>query len=235
MSCSARRSTTPVFAALAARLDHAVVPDRAPGAPVIIVAGGSTVSPTTPTRVRTPRPAATRHPRQGQRARDNGTNIGGVDRRRGDVAHGSTHARVVLAADPYHCERIEVICTSDGPRYGDSTERTSPIRTADACKRMVAAAVRVVAGRRFGYARLDRFSEGHEAHCGTRYTLGPPRCRTDLRVRAGISGHPFGGGVIGNTTGSGPVIGGSIPPPRAGSTVTGTVVKSESWPRRLAA
>ena len=28
---------------------------------------------------------------------------------------------------------------------------------------------------------------------------------------------PFGGGVIGNTTGSDPVIGGSSPPPRAGS------------------
>src|SRR6185436_15232615 len=30
-----------------------------------------------------------------------------------------------------------------------------------------------------------------------------------------VRAHPFGGGVIGNTAGSGPVIGGSSPPPRA--------------------
>ena len=30
-----------------------------------------------------------------------------------------------------------------------------------------------------------------------------------------LRSHPFGGGVIGNTAGSGPVIGGSSPPPRA--------------------
>ena len=32
---------------------------------------------------------------------------------------------------------------------------------------------------------------------------------------ASLRSHPFGGGVIGNTAGSGPVIGGSSPPPRA--------------------
>jgi hypothetical protein len=38
---------------------------------------------------------------------------------------------------------------------------------------------------------------------------------------------PFGGGVIGNTTGSGPVVGGSSPPPRA--TLTEQSPRSEAW------
>ena len=38
---------------------------------------------------------------------------------------------------------------------------------------------------------------------------------------------PFGGGVIGNTTGSGPVIGGSSPPPRA--TVALQSPRSAAW------
>ena len=40
----------------------------------------------------------------------------------------------------------------------------------------------------------------------------------------------LGGGVIGNTTGSGPVIEGSSPSPRAGP-----VIIPACWPRRLVA
>ena len=43
---------------------------------------------------------------------------------------------------------------------------------------------------------------------------------------------PFGGGVIGNTTGSGPVIGGSSPPPRA-KTADGTNCGNASASRPL--
>src|SRR4029079_18729724 len=48
----------------------------------------------------------------------------------------------------------------------------------------------------------------------------PARSRGPSRLGTGGRGGlrslvPFGGGVIGNTTGSGPVIGGSSPPPRA--------------------
>ena len=41
------------------------------------------------------------------------------------------------------------------------------------------------------------------------------RVLTPARGWGSLRGHPFGGGVIGNTAGSGPVIGGSSPPPRA--------------------
>src|ERR1700722_7446439 len=46
--------------------------------------------------------------------------------------------------------------------------------------------------------------------------LGPSSGRTPAMGRSGnLNAHPFGGGVIGNTTGSGPVIEGSSPSPRA--------------------
>ena len=44
--------------------------------------------------------------------------------------------------------------------------------------------------------------------------LGGLKRGEPLRL-AGLHGSTFGGGVIGNTTGSGPVIGGSSPPLRA--------------------
>ena len=44
---------------------------------------------------------------------------------------------------------------------------------------------------------------------------------------ASMALYPFGGGVIGNTTGSGPVVGGSSPPPRA--TFTRQSPRSAAW------
>src|SRR5258706_11968566 len=49
-----------------------------------------------------------------------------------------------------------------------------------------------------------------EARPGTRYYVPSVAAAESASKR-----HPFGGGVIGNTAGSGPVVGGSIPPPRA--------------------
>ena len=53
------------------------------------------------------------------------------------------------------------------------------------------------------------------------------RSRGQARAGTRYHGRSFGGGVIGNTTGSGPVVGGSSPPPRAR--------KKRSRPRRLVA
>jgi uncharacterized SAM-binding protein YcdF (DUF218 family) len=65
--------------------------------------------------------------------------------------------RVVLVSDPYYCERIEAIAHQVGLDAVTSPTRTSPIKGIDALKRMVGEALRVAAGRLFGYARLDRY------------------------------------------------------------------------------
>ncbi|MGO9876217.1 MAG: YdcF family protein [Acidimicrobiia bacterium] len=65
--------------------------------------------------------------------------------------------RVVLVSDPYHCERIEAIAHQVGLDAVTSPTRTSPIKGVAALQRMVGEAVRVAAGRLFGYARLDRY------------------------------------------------------------------------------
>jgi uncharacterized SAM-binding protein YcdF (DUF218 family) len=109
--------------------------------------------------------------------------------------------RVVLVSDPYHSARTKDIAREVGLVAVSSPTRTSPIKGVGEWRRIFTESVRVAAGRLFGYARLDRH-RGVEKLVPGLATLG----------------YPFGGGVIGNTTGSGPVIGGSSPPSRAGFT-----------------
>ena len=106
--------------------------------------------------------------------------------------------RVVLVSDPYHSARTKDIARDVGLDAVTSPTRTSPIKGLGEWRRIFTESVRVTAGRLFGYARLDR-------HRGVEKLV--PGLATLSRQ--------FGGGVIGNTTGSGPVIGGSSPPPRA--------------------
>ena len=82
---------------------------------------------------------------------------------------------------------------------------TSPTRTQPDRRRRRSVALRqrdrrVAVGEVFGFGRPRAW---------------PRTCaQIDGRTRLILDG-PFGGGVIGNTTGSGPVVGGSSPPPRA--------------------
>ena len=86
---------------------------------------------------------------------------------------------------------------------------------------MVPALYAAVEGRaRAAAVRLDVPARpGAHPRRGSR-RLGAPRARPERFDAEGpgplvLSVRTFGGGVIGNTTGSGPVIGGSSPPPRA--------------------
>jgi uncharacterized SAM-binding protein YcdF (DUF218 family) len=65
-------------------------------------------------------------------------------------------SRVVLVSDPYHSARIAGIAHEVGLDAVTSPTRTSPIKGANALKRMFGETLRVAAGRLFGYARLDR-------------------------------------------------------------------------------
>ena len=80
-------------------------------------------------------------------------------------------------------------------------------------------------GRGIFPPRLPRYNAGIPAPGGR--TPGPGRS-------ANLNAHPFGGGVIGNTTGSGPVIEGSSPSPRAPAVST-RVVETIARPHRLEA
>jgi vancomycin permeability regulator SanA len=122
--------------------------------------------------------------------------------------------KVVLVSDPYHAARIEDIAHEVGLDAVTSPTRTSPIKGAGEWRRFFTETIRVAAGRIFGYGRLDRHREVGKLVPGLA-TLCPPLTRPRRRRGSPASGATFGGGVIGNTTGSGPVIGGSSPPPRA--------------------
>ena len=117
-------------------------------------------------------------------------------RRRSCTTAGS--AASILVSDPFHSLRIQLIAEELGFDPVTSPTRTSPISGLDEWLRYASEAVRVAFGRIFGFGSLARATTG-----------GEPRSRT------GYPGRTFGGGVIGNTTGSGPVVGGSSPPPRA--------------------
>ncbi len=118
----------------------------------------------------------------------------------------------MLVSDPYHAARIDDIAERGRPRRGDIADEHEPDLRAAEWRRFGTETLRVAAGRIFGYRRLEQGREMGELVPG----LGMLSA--------------FGGGVIGNTTGSGPVIGGSSPPPRA-STVDSSVDKPR-WCRR---
>ena len=101
---------------------------------------------------------------------------------------------VVLVSDPFHSLRIRLIAEELGLDAVTSPTRTSPISGFDEKVRFASEAVRVAVGRIVGFERSQRVGK-----------LVPGLAILGL----------VGGGVIGNTTGSGPVVGGSSPPPRA--------------------
>ena len=101
---------------------------------------------------------------------------------------------VVLVSDPFHSLRIRLIAEEVGLNAVTSPTRTSPIKGFSEKVRFATEAARVAFGRIFGFARTQRVG----------------RLVPGLAILGSV-----GGGVIGNTTGSGPVVGGSSPPPRA--------------------
>jgi len=145
-------------AVLAARLDHAIALYRRHLAPVIMVTGG-----------RDPGERDTEAGASAQYLHQHGIPESAILRETtGRSTWESLQAaarflesrnmrRVVLVSDPYHCERIEAIAHQVGLDAVTSPTRTSPIKGVAALQRMVGEAVRVAAGRLFGYKRLDRY------------------------------------------------------------------------------
>ena len=81
-----------------------------------------------------------------------------------------------------------------------------------------------------GAGTLGTAVQGPRALFGVVLTGAPPT----LTGSANLIVHPFGGGVIGNTTGSGPVIEGSSPSPRAPAASI-RVMETSARPHRLEA
>jgi uncharacterized SAM-binding protein YcdF (DUF218 family) len=101
---------------------------------------------------------------------------------------------VVLVSDPFHSLRVRLIAEELGLIAVTSPTRSSPITGLDEKVRFASEALRVAVGRIFGFERSQRVGK-----------LVP-----GLAILASV-----GGGVIGNTAGSGPVVEGSSPSPRA--------------------
>ncbi len=101
---------------------------------------------------------------------------------------------VVLVSDPFHSLRVKLIAEEVGLDAVTSPTQTSPITGFSEVKRFASEALRVSVGRIFGFGRAVRVGK-----------LVP-----GLAILGSV-----GGGVIGNTAGSGPVVEGSSPSPRA--------------------
>ena len=145
--------------------------------------------------------ARARRARRGDPPRDDEPQLVGVARRGSArfLDNRTRIDRVVLVSDPFHSLRIRLIAEELGFDAVTSPTRTSPITGVDEWRRFLSEALRVA-------HRAHRRRSG--AWRGLPIGWGSS-CRDSL------PGRTFGGGVIGNTTGSGPVIGGSSPPPRA--------------------
>ena len=122
--------------------------------------------------------------------------------------------RVTLVSDPFHSLRISLIADEVGLDAVTSPTRSSPIDGFTEWKRYASEALRVSVGRVFGFGRAARVGE-----------LVP-----GLAILASV-----GGGVIGNTAGSGPVIEGSSPSPRAPRRRRALALRRRFRPRRLVA
>ena len=123
------------------------------------------------------------------------------------------HATTVLVTtDPFHEDRSMAISSSLGLMPSPTPTRTSPITGWSTVPYFFKEAVGVGSGpdRRVS-TTWNGFTTPDAARLADppRSTLATPDGSANLIV------HPFGGGVIGNTTGSGPVIEGSSPSPRA--------------------
>ena len=127
-------------------------------------------------------------------------------------AHGIT--TVITVTDPFHEYRAMAIASAQGLTPHPSPVRDSPTSRYGLWRFYLKETLEVGLGRLVGYKRLSSWTTGD--------SMG--------RHDGGLQGatvkiaEPFGGGVIGNTTGSGPVIQGSSPCPRA----NGSIVRSTS-------
>ncbi len=132
---------------------------------------------------------------------------------------------VVLVSDPYHSRAHRRRRARRRVGGGDVAHADEPDQ---GCGGVAAVRHRDRPGRRGADLRV-RIARpappGREAHPGAGYNVSSVAAAKSV-ARPTSQRRPFGGGVIGNTTGSGPVIGGSIPPPRA---------QPETCPVRLAA
>ena len=122
--------------------------------------------------------------------------------------------RVILVSDGFHSLRIRLIAEEVGLDAVTSPTRTSPITGFDVWKRYASEALRVAVGRVFGFGRAVRVGK-----------LVP-----GLAILGSV-----GGGVIGNTAGSGPVVEGSSPSPRAPRRRRARAARRRTRPRRLEA
>jgi uncharacterized SAM-binding protein YcdF (DUF218 family) len=110
---------------------------------------------------------------------------------------------VLLVSDPFHSYRIRAIAGELGLDGHASPTHTSPIGGTEEARYLLRETAAVALGRVIGFRR----------EAGVHGVVNRGSAATSGYAGVG----PFGGGVIGNTTGSGPVIGGSSPPPRAPS------------------
>ncbi len=115
-------------------------------------------------------------------------------------------SRVLLVSDPFHMARIEDIAGQVGLSGYGSPTRTSPIRGTALVPYFAKETAAVAVGRIIGFRRLEYLHPLAATVRDGRERLAARRASLDW---------PVGGGVIGNTAGSGPAIGGSSPPPRA--------------------
>ena len=118
------------------------------------------------------------------------------------------HIRTVITVtDPFHEDRAMAIASAQGLIPYPSPVRNSPTIKIQLWRYYLKETLEVGVGRIIGYGRLSSWTD-HATEASRlvwQVTKGAP----------GKIAQPFGGGVIGNTTGSGPVIQGSSPCPRA--------------------
>ena len=112
---------------------------------------------------------------------------------------------VLMVTDPFHEDRSMAIASALGLTPYPTPTQTSPITGLSTVPYFLKEALGVGLGRVIGFQHLHALG------------LEPGRCeaRSGGPGAANLAPRPFGGGVIGNTTGSGPVIEGSSPSPRA--------------------
>ena len=130
---------------------------------------------------------------------------------------------VLTVTDPFHEDRAMAISSSQGLTPYPSPVRNSPTVKHSLWKYYLKETFEVGVGRIIGYQRVPLVVRLTEASLGA----------GDIFGISGRLSKPFGGGVIGNTTGSGPVIQGSSPCPRANETELLTPFRS--WSHRLVA
>ncbi|MCU1363238.1 MAG: YdcF family protein [Acidimicrobiaceae bacterium] len=130
---------------------------------------------------------------------------------------------VITVTDPFHEYRAMAITSAQGLIPYPSPVRNSPTIKFELWRYYLKETLEVGLARIVGYGRLSSWTTAPLRHHLSSGGRGEPSDKI---------AQPFGGGVIGNTTGSGPVIQGSSPCPRANEV---TVMSSLSWSHRLVA